>query len=108
MTSSQGALEYALAIAVCSQLMVMATALVWLIDPDVPVTITLVWAWVWDTWGLLLELLPHPRENSETTTSKPSRPVQRLLLVRNFLLREVRTVPNSPRPGSTASMPRVL
>jgi hypothetical protein len=76
----------------------MATALVWLIDPDVPVTITL----VWDTWGLLFELLPHPRANSEMKSSEHNALIPRMLLrVSSFLLGAVKNVPSSPRPGSS-------
>ena len=81
--------------------MVMVTGVVWLSAPDVPVTFKVTWdvgVWAFE----LFELLPHPRENMEMTSSKPSALVHRtLLLASGFRLRVVRTVPNTPRPGSS-------
>ena len=81
--------------------MAMVTGVVWLSAPDVPVTIKVTWDV--DVWAFaLFELLPHPRENMEMTSSKPSALVHRtLLLASGFRLRVVRTVPNTPRPGSS-------
>ena len=81
--------------------MLTVKGVVWLSEPDVPVTIKVTWdvdAWAFE----LFELLPHPRENIEMTISKPSALVHRMLLLASgFCLRVVRTVPNSPKPGSS-------
>src|SRR5580692_10476732 len=81
--------------------MVTVTGVVWLIAPDVPVTIKVTWDV--DVWAFaLFELLPHPRENIEMTSSRPRALVHRMLLLESgFRLRVVRTVPNTPRPGSS-------
>lgn len=89
------------------QLMVIATTLDWVNEPDVPVTVKLT---AWDTGivGLLFELLPHPTENIETRSSSPNVVVHTMLLrVSRFRLRVVRTVPNRPSPGSR-DIPRTL
>ena len=89
-----------------SYLTVTVTAAVWLTEPDLPVTITLTCcdAGVVGLLALLL-LLPQPTANRETTSSNPSRPIHRMLLeVSGFLLRAVKTVPNSPRGNKRAPM----
>ena len=55
---------------------------------------------------VLVDLLPpQPRANSEMKSSKPNTLIQPMLLrVNHFFLRAVRTVPNSPKPGSRAAM----
>src|SRR5208282_1517842 len=84
------------------QLTVMATTLDWVIEPDVPVTVKLTTCEA-GVVGLLFEVLPHPRANSEMRSSSPSTLVNRTLLrVSGFRLRIAKTVPNSPRPGRTA------
>jgi len=85
--------------------MVMATGVEWLSEPDVPVTVKVTWdAGVWP-----FELLPHPRANIETKSSKPSTLVHIMpLRVSGFRLRVARAVPNSPRPGSRVIMPYKL
>src|ERR1700677_2876866 len=87
----------------CSvQLTVTATTLDWVNEPDVPVTVKLT-ALDAGVVGLLFELLPHPMENIETSSSSPNVVVHTILVrVRGFRLRVVKTVPNRPSPGSRA------
>ncbi len=73
-----------------------------MIAPDVPVTVIV----TEDPAGVVCapEELPHPtahNENMEITSSKPSSLIARLpLRLSGFRLQVVKTVPNSPRPGS--------
>ena len=73
-----------------AQLTVTATTLDWVNEPDVPVTVKLT-ALDAGVVGLLFELLPHPTENIETSSSSPNVVVHTILLrVRGFRLRVVR------------------
>ncbi len=85
---------------------VTVTALVWLSAPDVPVTIKVACAEAGVVVAELLDLLPpQPRAKSEMKSSKPKMLIHPMLLqVNRFFLRAVRTVPNSPKPGSRAAM----
>jgi len=55
--------------------------------------------------SFVLPLQPSEK-NIEMTTNNPSTPIDEMLLrVSDFRLRVVRTVPNTPIPGSRAAMP---
>ena len=73
-----------------------------MIAPAVPVTVKVTWDPAAGVWAF--EEPPHPTANSEnieTTSNKPKPPLaRRALRVSGFRLRDVKTVPNSPRAGS--------
>ena len=82
------------------------TAAVWLSEPDVPVTITVVLAADVDGLFEVFDILPlHPRANSETSNTRPSKLTPTMLFpVNDFRLRVVNRVPNKPRLGNSNPM----
>jgi hypothetical protein len=85
---------------------VTVIALEWLREPEVPVTITVALAADVDGLFEVFDILPlHPKANSETSNTRPSKLIPTMFFCLNdFRLQVVNRVPNKPRPGKSNPM----